>query len=73
MKTVLVFKTSVTRQEDILNLQPVLNKNLKVNESWNFDLEDCDKILRVETRTTQADTILAALNSNGFLCEELED
>ena len=73
MKTVLVFKTSVRQEEDIRKLQTVLDRNISNNESWNFDLEDCDKILRVESWSTTADTISLALRSKGYHCQELED
>ncbi|MDQ2721586.1 MAG: hypothetical protein M3Z26_17755 [Bacteroidota bacterium] len=41
---VLVFKTSVTEAELIL---PALNKMLKYSK-WNFDLQDCDHIFRIQ-------------------------
>ena len=42
-------------------------------EKWNFDLEDCDRILRVEAFTLQASVIIEKLNLEGFFCAELED
>ena len=48
MKKVLVFKTSVYLEKEINKLRPVLNA-LTVNaDIWNFDLEDCDNILRMK-------------------------
>jgi hypothetical protein len=38
----------------------------------NFDLEDCDKILRVENDTIDSINIIAVLNSLNFSCEILE-
>ncbi|WP_421804183.1 hypothetical protein [Flagellimonas sp.] len=49
MKTILVFKTSVKQKGEVNQLRPWLNKLVNSNGCWNFDLEDCDKILRVET------------------------
>lgn len=71
MKTVLVFKTSVTKKEEIKKLRPLLNELIDQNGYWNFDLEDCDNILRVETHMLQAKTISLALHGHQFDCEEL--
>ena len=71
MKTVLVFKTSVTRKKQIRRLRPLLNNLIDPNDYWNFDLEDCDNILRVETQQLGADTISTTLKTQGFFCEEL--
>lgn len=37
----------------------------------NFDLEDCDKILRVKDVNLCAETIIALLNGFGYRCEIL--
>lgn len=71
MKTVLVFKTSVLDNRSVKKLKPVLNKLVTKNGDWNFDLEDCDNILRVETQNLGALTISKLLRKNGFSCEEL--
>jgi len=72
MKTVLVFKTSVTTSCNVNQVQPVLNQLMSTRETWNFDLEDCDKILRVEAITLQATAIIENLTKAGFDCAELE-
>tara|TARA_R110002049_G_scaffold251501_1_gene425848 strand:- start:310 stop:543 length:234 start_codon:yes stop_codon:yes gene_type:complete len=71
LKTVLVFKTSITNNEEIDKLQPILNRLMKTNDLWNFDLEDCDNILRVETNHLQPESVLGLLGMHGFYCEEL--
>lgn len=38
----------------------------------NFDLDDCDKILRVENKTDIFSDIAKILNVKGFVCEALE-
>lgn len=58
---------------DIHKLKPILDRLMQTGDKWNFDLEDCDHILRVETRSISASTILAALENAGYWCEELED
>ncbi|KJD35156.1 hypothetical protein PW52_10755 [Tamlana sedimentorum] len=71
MNSVLVFKTSITSQGEIKQLKPVLNTLIAKNDYWNFDLEDCDNIFRVETKTIEPRTILQVFKGFGFYCEEL--
>jgi hypothetical protein len=51
-------------------LKPVLNKSFQQSK-WNFDLEDCDKILRVDSPAEISETIVRLLQDQGFDCEEL--
>jgi hypothetical protein len=37
----------------------------------NFDMEDCDKVLRVEAAHIIPEKIIEILNSNGYSCEVL--
>lgn len=64
---VLVFKTSVTRLKHIKRLRP----GLDLFGRWNFDLDDCDRVLRVEVRADAAVAIVKLLARYGFHCEEL--
>lgn len=72
MKTVLVFKTSVTKNNEVTQLRPLLNDLINNEGRWNFDLEDCDKILRVETVKPMPEAVVSTLKFKGFLCEELQ-
>ncbi|GAA3563707.1 hypothetical protein GCM10022395_12800 [Snuella lapsa] len=71
MKTVLVFKTSISRPRHVKLLQPHLDALVARQGRWNFDLEDCDNILRVESKILKAQTVCNALKRYGFYCEEL--
>jgi hypothetical protein len=71
MQTVLVFKTSVKANGEVKQLRPFLNRLIQKKGTWNFDLEDCDNILRVETHLLTAENISATLLRQGFYCEEL--
>ncbi|WP_036384259.1 hypothetical protein [Muricauda sp. MAR_2010_75] len=71
MKNVLVFKTSVSGKDEVKKLKPLLNRLVNQNGYWNFDLEDCDNILRVETQSLSAPVISSLLQKSGFRCEEL--
>lgn len=71
MTPVFVFKTSVATGLEILKLKPKLDILLQHGERWNFDLEDCDNILRVESNACNADQVKKALQIAGYECEEL--
>jgi hypothetical protein len=66
-----VFKTSVKRKNQVKNLKPHINKILP-NEKWNFDLEDCDKILRIDSEENITLKVIALLHIHRFNCEELK-
>jgi hypothetical protein len=43
-----VFKTSVRTKIQAKSIEPHIDQILP-NAKWNFDLEDCDKILRIDS------------------------
>ncbi|KAA0993543.1 hypothetical protein FXO21_26870 [Dyadobacter sp. UC 10] len=65
-----VFKTSVKTKAAVRKLSVSLDK-LDPIESWSFDLNDCDKILRIESSVEISGLIFRILNDDGFMCEEL--
>ena len=69
---ILVFKTSVKDGNDISKLSPFLDKLLSASK-WNFDLADCDNILRINTEKEVSVVIVKLLQNKGFSCEELPD
>jgi len=63
-----VFKTSVDNQSKFESASVLLNQLLP-DSVWNFDLEDCDNILRVDSELN----VSALLQNNTiFDCTELE-
>lgn len=68
-----VLKTSVTTPMDIRRLRPLLDALIMCDGRWNFDLEDCDHILRVETCSVLVEDIVHVLETCGYYCAELED
>lgn len=68
---VYVFKTSVKFKKQIKEITKELDKITEI-QKWNFDLEDCDKILRIETTKLKPIEITNLLHSLGFYCNELE-
>ena len=69
---VLVFKTNVRYKKHINNVANQLEQFTDINR-WNFDLQDKDKILRVETIDLSPKVIESALQQAGYYCEELAD
>ncbi len=67
---IFVFKTSVQCKADVQQLRPHLDE-IKPSARWSFDLEDCDKILRVDMPMNDAKRIIDVLQMNGFVCEQL--
>ncbi|MEM8937963.1 MAG: hypothetical protein AAGC64_01295 [Bacteroidota bacterium] len=69
---ILVFKTSVQEIADIEILENELNQVPTIIR-WNFDLEDIDKVLRVESIRDVSLELVHVLNGKGFECEDLDD
>lgn len=65
-----VFATSVKDNKDIRKLQPRLDE-LLTTSTWNFDLEDCDNILRIDSPCEITQDVITLLLCEGFDCQEL--
>ena len=70
-KMVEVFKTNVLDVERSNLLVERLLFHFPDNKI-NFDLEDCDKILRVEGKNIISEKIMEILNKEGHSCEILD-
>jgi len=68
---ILVFTTSVSEPEQVSRVSPLLTA-IPAIEDWNFDLEDCDRILRVVSNDISPRYIESVLKDAGFTCTELE-
>lgn len=69
-----IFKTNVQDKRSAGYIITLLNSVCDTYEI-SFDLEDCEKILRVEARDGLIDTSLikATLHGEGFYCEVLPE
>lgn len=65
-----IYKTDINTKTKLRKAKPVLNRIL-LGSKWNFDLEDCDKILRVESEKICSNFLTAELFKIGINCEEL--
>jgi hypothetical protein len=67
-----VFKTNVQFQKDAQQIVATLEK-IMTTAKINFDLEDCDKILRIEaTNQFKSKCIMNFLEQLGYHCEILD-
>lgn len=71
MMQVEVFKTNVTTPQHAEMVVGRIKRILPVGRV-NFDLDDCDNILRVEATEIQVQPILNLLLDLGFTCTLLE-
>ncbi len=67
---IFVFKTSVKTKMEVKKIKPHINKVLP-RAKWNFDLEDRDKILRIDSVENIRLIIIELLNIHHYNCEEL--
>ena len=67
---IFVFKTSVKTKKHVQQLKPHIDKILP-NAKWNFDLEDTNKILRIDSEENIVLILIDLLNIHSYSCEEL--
>lgn len=68
---IIIFKTDVATQTQARNLHPLLTA-LPPVQQHNFDLEDCDRILRVVSTDPESHGVCQVLQKEGFNCETME-
>lgn len=67
---VYVFRTSLNRR-DVKFVKPFLDNSFP-DVKWNFDFDDCDRVLRIESDKDVSDLVCESIGKLGFLCSELE-
>lgn len=67
---VLVFKTNLRFKKQINAVTPHINNLLGIAR-WNVDLDDIDKVLRIESTDLSPRSVEAILQQAGYFCEEL--
>jgi hypothetical protein len=68
---VLVFATGVQNPAAVSRVKPLLTAIPAITQ-WNFDLEDCDHILRIVANNLSPRKVENLLQTAGFECYELE-
>lgn len=71
MRVIEVFKTNVQEQDQACKLLTLLQQHFP-SSKINFDLDDCDKILRVEGQDFITEDVMRLVALEGFACSILE-
>lgn len=66
-----VFKTNVQEFAEAQNLVALLRRHFP-DSKINFDLDDCDKVLRVEGNDLRIEKVMTLIMEKGFLCKVLD-
>lgn len=66
-----VFKTNVTSAAQAKKVVKMLRLHFPESHI-NFDLEDCDKVLRVEASVCKPEKVILLVQEKGFACYTLE-
>jgi len=69
---VLVFKTSMEDPLLVKVIKPSMD-GLVGDGKWNFDLNDCDRILRIASPTVKPESAIQLMERFGVQCAELEN
>jgi hypothetical protein len=66
-----VFKTNVQEFAEAQKLVALLRRHFP-DSKINFDLDDCDKVLRVEGNDLRIEKVMTLIMEKGFLCAVLD-
>ncbi|MHB8208472.1 hypothetical protein [Mucilaginibacter sp.] len=69
---ILVFGTNVADLKAVSKVKPLLTA-MPAIEDWNFDLDDCDHVLRIVSNDLCPRKVESTLQTAGFDCYELGD
>ena len=72
LKDLFIFRTNIDRKSEFLSLKRDL-ENIPGVFLCTIDLEDCDKVLRVECENVSIEKVVKEVNKHSFFCQELED
>ncbi len=72
LKDLFILRTDIDKRSEFLRVKYDLEK-IKGIRACTIDLEDCDKVLRIECENIPMSSIVEKVRSLGFFCEELAD
>lgn len=67
LKSIEVFKTNVTEEKEANRVLSILHNQFP-RYDIHFDLEDCDRILRIEGHAVFNEQIIELLSKLGYVC-----
>lgn len=65
-----IYKTNINSFEQILKMDSILSNHSKINK-WTIDIDDCDKVLRIESTHSEINDIILSLKPFYIYCETL--
>jgi hypothetical protein len=71
MRNIIIFSTDIANKTQVNDISAAIC-TLYPHSIVTVDLEDCDKVLRVEGNIPTSECIINLLSKLGFGCEELE-
>lgn len=71
MRNVKIFSTDIENRTQVNDISAAIC-SLFPHSIVTVDLEDCDKVLRVEGNIPTSECVISLLSNLGFHCEELE-
>ncbi|NOT73916.1 MAG: hypothetical protein HOP08_03240 [Cyclobacteriaceae bacterium] len=69
---VYVLKTNILSQQDVTLLTRFLSEEYRIKK-WSVDLNDIDRVFRVESQQLKLSDIQQLVHRAGYSCEELPD
>jgi hypothetical protein len=67
-----IFGTNIKTENDKQIISSLLNSTADIQQ-WNLDLEDIDSVLRIESKTLNAEQIIRLITQEAFKCTELSE
>ena len=67
---VLILKTNIRYKKQVKTVAPLLDGQDNISR-WNIDLNDIDKVLRIEADDMELTEVVQLIQEAGFHCEEL--
>ena len=69
--TILIYKTNINTLQKIKIADALLSKEKKI-QKFNIDIEDDDKVLRIETEFLKKENLILILAKHEIYCEEMQ-
>lgn len=67
---VLIFATNINHSADIIRISAALN-SVEAIIRWTVDLDDCDKVLRIEAAYNITEQIESIITRAGYTCTRM--
>ena len=67
---VLILKTNIRYKKQLKAVAGLLDGQDNISR-WNIDLNDIDKVLRIEANDLEMEHVVQLIQEAGFYCEEL--